>query len=393
MTEPLEGQRAVVAPDWVAISVACATGVVLGLLPYLLYTKASYLALPLLAYAAIVVPWKGRGFLSHATERPDWLEWLLAGWNAVGVGAVASIVGFVWYGLVYFIIWAFGYAVRALGWSIESAPTLAATYVSAFFVVIFALATPFLLADELPPKLYPRIAGTRSVFFPLTAKPWTLAMIALLGIAGAIAGLALLDMHGLAFTLSLTLFLVTTGGPLIDLGKKERSSKRMVETLTALKNVLSAAGYALTDKPRTGSPEVDPLIACVDLLALSGNRGYAIKAEVHDSEQSDVEWSAAFDVRTAAKALQRVLRHGDAPGTVVEPYLLAIGGRVGDDLRVFSEKEGVKLVRLADDRPLRAALGSGALDRASLEAALRLLEVPFGEPATSGSGSGAGAKP
>ena len=379
MTAKTEVQPAAIAPNWVAISIACATGVVVGLLPFLLYTRAAYLALPLFVYTLIVVPWKGRGFVSHATERPEWLEWLLAGWNAVGIGAVAGIVGFVWYGLTYSAVWAVGYFAHAWAWALATNPTLAATYVAGFFVGIFALATPFLLADALPPKLYPPIAGTRSVFSPLAAAPGKLAIVALLGISTGIAGLALLDLHGLGFTLALAIFLVVTGAPLIELGKQERSSARTLDVLAALKNILSAAGYVLTEKPRTGSPEVDPLIACVDLFALATNRGYAIKVEVHAKDQADVEWSAAFDVRTAAKALQRVLRDEDAPDAVVEPYLLVIGGRVGDDLKAFSEKEGVKLVHFPDTEPLRTGLGAGAVDGARLEAALRVLEVPFGD--------------
>jgi hypothetical protein len=377
----MDGEQARVRPKWAALSIILAAGLVAGLLPFLLYIQFPYLASFYFVYAAIVVPWRGRGFISHATERPGLLEWLLAGWNAVGVSATASMIGFFWYGLSYVVVWTVGYGAQALGWALEINPTSIATYVSAAFIAIFALAIPFQLANELPLKLYPEIAGTRSAFFPVAGKPWRLAMLALFGVAGGVASVTLLDLdvHGLGFTLSLTWFLLLTGAPLLHLGKRKRPSASTVEVLTALRKIFSAAGYKLIERPRTDSPELDPLITSVDLLALARDRGYAVNAKVLDSRETDVGRSTVFEVRTGAKALQRALRSSDTPETVVEPYLLVVGGQINEGFRTFSGELGVKLVHLPDIESLRPALAE-TTDTALRDIALHLLQVPAGGP-------------
>lgn len=377
----MDGEQDRVRPNWVALSIVLAAGLVAGLLPFLLYIQFPYLAGPYFVYAAIVVPWRGRGFISHATERPSLLEWILAGWNAVGVSAIVSWIGFLWYGLSYFVVWAIGEGAHALGWALEMNPSSIATYVSAAFIVIFALAVPFQLSKELPLKLYPEIAGTRSAFFPVAGKPWRLAFLALLGVTVSVAGVALLDLElqGLGFTFFLTCLLYLTGAPLLQLGKRKLPSAGTNEALTALRKLFSAAGYKLIERPKTDSPELDPLITSVDLLALARDRGYAVNAKVLDSRETDVGRSTVFEVRTGAKALQRALRSSDAPETVVEPYLLVVGGQISEDLRILSGEVGVKLVHLPDIESLRPALAEEA-DTALRDIALSLLQVPVGDP-------------
>lgn len=378
----MDDQHARVRPNWAALSLVLAAGIVTGLLPFLLFLRVPYVAGPLLIYAMIAVALKGRKFVSQATEQPDLLEWLLAGWNGVGVGAATSVVGFTWYGLSYLTGWLFGLGANALGWTIEINPASIATYVSAFFAGMFALAVPFLAADEVPAKLYPGIAGTRSVFFPLTTKPWVVAALGLFGVVGSVAALGVfgLDPRGLAFTLSLTAFFVVTGGPLLQLGSAEQPSARMTEALMALNRVLSAAGYKLTANPTTGSPEVDPLIKGVDFLAVAKDRGYAIKIQLLRPRATDETWANAFEVRAGAKALQRALRAVDTPEIPIEPYLLVIGAQVSDAFRTFFREEGVKLLELPNIEAFGRALAPEATDAELRQIAQQLLEVPLAVP-------------
>jgi hypothetical protein len=172
--------------------------------------------------------------------------------------------------------------------------------------------------------------------------------------------------------LTLTLFIVAIAGRLFDLPEAERSSSGVVRVLKACSTLLSAAGYNLTEKPRTGNPEVDPLTTPVDLLASAGNHAYAIKVRVAGSDEKDLDWTAASDIRRAAKTLQRVLG-SDRPDKVkIDAYLLVIGGRVSDDLRSFSEEEDVKLVQF----PTLESLGwmGSLLARRKLPTSCRILE-------------------
>src|SRR5262249_47754331 len=153
--------------------------------------------------------------------------------------------------------------------------------------------------------------------FPLTARTRQLASIALLGFVVGIVGLAFFEAHGLSFTLLLTTYFAATGSPLLDLGTKDRRA----DTLAVLKKLLASTGYSLTEAPRTGDPEVDPLIASVDLLALAGSQGYAIKIQVLESQRTSADWSLAADVRAGAMALQGALRNESTTGIIVQPYV------------------------------------------------------------------------
>lgn len=377
----MEVQHVRVLPNRVALSIVLAAGLAAGLLPFLLYLHVTYLALPYFLYAAVVVWWTVRGFTGNATEPPEPLEWALAGWNAVAVGASSGMIGFIWYGLAYVVAWLAAFAADAVGSALELNPTSLATYPCVLFGGLLALAAPFIVADQLPPKLYPRIAGTRSIYFPFIVNPWKLAMLAVLGVAGVAVAAAFLDPQGTWFAVLLTGFIVGTGGPLFKVTETERSSDGAVLVMKALSKLLSAAGYQLTEKPRTGSPEIDPLITPVDLLAFAGNRGYAIKVKVVASGDADLEWMAASDIRRAAKALQRALRSDNAAEVGIDAYLLVVGGRISDDLRSFADEENVKLVHFPGMDSLTAALKPEATASDLRGIAERVLQVPPGMPA------------
>jgi hypothetical protein len=218
-----------------------------------------------------------------------------------------------------------------------------------------------------------------------------LLLIAVLGIAGVLAGSTLLDVHGLAFTLLLALFFTTTGAQLLEVGKRQHATAHETSTLDVMKKLLELSGYSLTVAPRTGNPEVDPMIVSVDLLALAGSKGYAIKLHVLQSQRSKADWSLAVDIRAGAIALQRALGTETAATIQLQPYVLVVGGRVSDDLRAFSEKEGIVVAQVPNLEHLQEAADSGERDATVLKAALRSLQVVPGDPHEVGGGSAAGA--
>lgn len=349
-------QRDRVRPNWPVFATVAAAGVALGAAPYLLYMRAGYLALALFVYAAFVLARKGRSYECQATERPEPLEWLLAGWSAVGVGAVASVIGLLWYWGVYGLAWLAGAAIGALGLRFTIDPAELGLYFSGAFFAIFAATLPFVLADELLPKLYPRIAGTRSAYFALANQRWLVGAVAVAMVAAA-AGAALwgVDLHGFWFTFIATVVFLFTGTWLVSVGDKAPTSPEAAEAIDVVKKLFTAAGYALTEKPSTGDPESDPLIAVVDILARAPSRAYAVKVKMLAGAAARLEWSSAVELRAAAKIIQRVLRAADAPESIVEPYLLVIGGTIGEELPALAAEEQILLVHFADAGALRAA--------------------------------------
>jgi hypothetical protein len=368
-----------VTPNWPLLAVIVASAIALGVLPFLVWFGAAPWAIAAFAVAVIWVPWKGRRFVCTATERPRPMEWLLAGWSVVGYGAISGLMGFVWY-LVGYGAWSLVVSgARALGWMLEVSPATIAGYTAGAFVVMLMFGTLALATDELPARLYPEIAGTRSVFFPLTARPWTLAAVAGAVAAAFASGLAVLDWQGLWFALGATLTLAVSAAHLMTLEAPGRpASARAADARQAIGALFAAAGYNVVEKPRTGRPEVDPLIASLDFLAVSGSRGFAIEAKVPAAAETAIEWSAASTVRTAAKTLQRALRAGEMPEVTIEPFLIVVGGSVSDDLLAFAEEEGVKLARFPGIEPLRSALAPKGDDYPIQELASRVLQVPAG---------------
>jgi len=370
-----------VRPNWLAFALVAAVGLTLGAAPYLLYMRAVYFALPLVVYAAVAFAWKARRYDCQATESPDPIEWLLAGWAAVGVGAVASAIGFIWYWGVYGLAWLAGAAIRAFGWDFAPDPVEFGTYFSATFFIIFSLSLPFVLAEELPAKLYPRVAGTRSAYFALASRRWLLAAIAAGGIVLTV-GLVLqgVDLHGFWFTLLAVLAFLITGTPLLNVGGAP-TSREDAQVMVDVKKLFTAAGYALTEKPSTGDPEVDPLIAVVDILARAPSRAYAVKLKMLAGAQAQLDWSAAVELRTAARTIQRLLRAGVAPESIVEPYLLVVGGTIDKELEALAVEEGVRLVHFTDSSALRAAATDDAPPDGKRNRALDVLRIAAVEPA------------
>jgi hypothetical protein len=226
-------------------------------------------------------------------------------------------------------------------------------------------------------KLYPEVAGTRSPFFPLAAQPRNAILVGAGLVLALAAGLVLLDPKGLGFTLPLTFALLYTSTPLARAGERKETAETP-DVSRAIETLLLAAGYRTTRSPVTGNPEVDPLLAAVDYLALSDERAYAVGLKTLADPNSSVDWSTASGLRTAARALQEALPHGDGARSV-EPLLILVGGRIDEPLQQFSAEQHVRLVHVSPRERLRAAMD--AQGQALRGLALDLLGIPPGASA------------
>jgi len=371
---------AVYTPSKVALAVLIAAGLTIGVLPLLLYKSLAVLIAPYFLFSLLAALWMGRKFVSHASAPPNRWEWFLAGWNAVGMGATASLIGFIWYGLAYAVVWAVDYLANAVGWEMELVPSTFATYAGGGFFAIFALIVPFLATEQILAELFPAIAGIRSVYYSIAAMRTQIVLIALGCIVGCILVLTVFDLDpvGFWFTLLLTFVFVGTSAPMQKAELSRRPSADGATLLRAVRRLYAAAGYTLIDRPRTNDPELDPLVTEIDLLATAGDRGYAVQTSLAASPESDLDEGTVFEVRAGAKALQRALRAGEPSATRVEPYLFVVGGHISESMQDFCREVGVSLHHVADVGSLRAAV-SETDSTALREIALRLLQVPLAE--------------
>jgi hypothetical protein len=352
------------------VALLAALAAMLGAVPYLLFVDLLHFLPVAPVVAAVVALLSVRKVQYPATEEPTWGEWLLGGWSLLFFGSLISMEGFVFYAIFYWGSRLLAWVAPYLGWSLALDAGRIATIASAIVALIFTSMAGY-FARELLEKLYPQVAGTRSPFFALAAQPRNAILVGA-GLALALAaGLVLLNPKGLAFTLSLSFALLYTSSPLSRAGGR-RAARMRADVARAIERLFEAAGYRTTRSPVTGKAEVDPLIAGVDYLALSGERAYAVAVKVLADPEHSVDWAIASELRTAARALQDALPQ-PAP---VEPLLLMVGGRIDEALQVFSAEQGVKLAHISP--PERLGEAEGMEGKALRDLALQLLGIPPG---------------
>lgn len=368
-----------VAPHKVLLSIVIAFGMSLGVLPFFVWSAgARWIGLALVVAGIWVwVMWRSRRFTATASDPPGPVEWLLACWSAVGYGALTSLMGFISFGAAYLLAKIVLAGAHWVAWPLDFDPGQPAAYFSWAFCAPFFVAALAITADKLPGKLYPSVAGTRSVFYPLALRRGTLWLSAL-GVAGGLIVLFLIsDLQSWPFAFLVSLLLTFSSARLFSVGEPERSTAApALEARDLVQKLFSAAGYRVVERPRTGKPEVDPLIASVDFLATSASQGYAIEVKV--PAEAELDWLAAVPVRSAAKTLERTLRADSDTAMRIEPLLFVVGGALSEDIRAFAAEEAVVLRHFPQAAPLHAALAATAGSSVK-ESASAILQVPAGD--------------
>jgi len=364
---------------------AVLAGWFVGVLPYLVFgvQRRWFGALYVLGYLAVAVVVAFSSVTtgpSDATEQPSRGEWSLAAFSATGEGAITTIVGLLLYGLGY---WGAGLvnavAVRALGFSAPANPESWAFWVSVIFTAAMGLAFVGIASEKLTRTLYPEYAGARSAYFPLLDQHAKLIGFSA-GVAAALAGTVILSMivPGVWWAAAIpTVILVYVAMPLDNLAADARP--RQIGVTDRAADVLRGAGYTVVKSPRTGHPEVDPLIKNVTLLASAGDDAYAIEITERQA-QAPVQWPAASGVRTASTVLQQRMMVDGRHLSSVRPILIVVDGSVAPSLKRFSEQENVPVVQVA----LAASTGDRAGDGGErLIAAFKMAGMPMPVPGTS----------
>jgi hypothetical protein len=353
--------------------IAAASGI--GLFPYLLFIDQVPYLLVVIPVAALMAFFALRRLVTDATEEPSLGEWLLGAWSAVLTPSIVTFIGFVMYGIGFGLASLAGYLLKLFAFAFPIDPPTWGYWASLPFAAIFSIALP-LRARHLFYSLYPRTAGSRSVFFQLLGRPWTIPL-ALGSIAALVIMVVLLDPRGIWFPLLLFLLIFYSALPLDTLLEERRHDRRQTEIIEIFALLLESAGYDVTRSPRTSKPEIDPMIQSIDMLARSTAKAFAI--EVKSSESSElIEWHEAATLRTASSVLQDELAEDPKARVRIEPILVLVGAKLAPSLVRFSEKERVPVLHLADPSILQA-------NSDAIASRLRAIGVPIpaGEPSPS----------
>jgi hypothetical protein len=243
---------------------------------------------------------------------------------------------------------------------------------------MFALAVPQLAVQEVVPRLYPDVAGQRSAYYPFIGRTWQIGLLLLAALTLAIAGPWLLDLEstGLWVTLGVAVLFVSTASLLLPVGQENGPAVADQLIESTLAETLSAVGYECLPRPKTDNPAVDPMIATVDLLAVSGDTAYAMKIVAQDEPAATPDRSLALEIQVGAAALQESMNSGTDKQISVRPYLLVVGGDIPAEFWSLVGEIGVKAVHVADPAVLRQPSANRA------DIVLRVLQLPAVTPAT-----------
>lgn len=338
--------RVGVRPNRLALVAIISAGSGLALVPYFLFiNRIPYLGVAV-AVAAVTALFSLRGLETEATEEPSIAEWLLAAWSAVAHGSTAGLGSLMMYGVAFGGAWLVGYLARLAGFNLHPSPARWGYWGSIAFASVLVVTAAQQGAESLLRSLYPGTAGSRSAFFPLLGKPGRIALVVVAALAALAVILVFLDPRGTAFPIVLMLLFFYTSYPLAELGER-RPARLQTEIIESLCRLLEAGGYSVIRSPRTGKPEVDPLIQSIDLLARSRERAFALEVKSRAAGAA-VEWNEAAAVRTASSLLEDEMgRDLEAP-MPIEPILVVVGGEIAPSLTRFSEQERVPVIHFAD---------------------------------------------
>jgi hypothetical protein len=378
MTDPRR-MRPRVQPQWTALALLGLAAGIVGILPFVrfldLWSRPAFIGFGVALAAGLVVAFKSLDRKpSEATELPGSGEWVLGWFAALQEGAVAGLMSLIFYGAFHAGSRLWNAVAAAAGWALQVDPTTVAVRMSVVFGGLIALTGVSMAVQKLQRTLYPSTAGARSVYFPLLDNPGRLALIA---VPVAVAYLALLTFFpGAGAMTAAAALLLYAALPLDNLagGAADGGRSGITEVAT---EALQGAGYTVIPSPRTGNPEVDPLIHNVTLVASAGSSAYAIEVKDLGKSKAPLEWNAASAVRTAATVLQQEMWSQSPASPRVRPVLLVAGGEISDGLRRFSSVEGVSLVHVT---ALEAGRGNAGRKQ-QLAAALNDAGIPLPAPA------------
>lgn len=379
-----EGESPV--PRRLRLAGAVAGAMVIGLLPFALFLgRLQGVILVAAAVGGVLIAsWTLRDETTGATTEPHGGELVLGGAASLALTTVASLLAIGSYWLVF---GALSGANAVAGWlELEGrlATGLWAGRISLGVLLLSGLGAARAATEQLVRRLHPSTAGFRSPYYVLLLERRRLVV---LGVAAALVLIALFFVFpppGRGFAVALIFFLFYFGISLENLGEPRRGRSGKKSALEAIEKLFRAAGYETISSPRTGRPEVDPLITNVDLLAISDERAWIV--EVKAWGKGPVEWHEASRLRRSTDALAGELL------TVSErtaPLMVLVGRDRAESLNRYLEDDPVSIAELAGRERVEEILAESDPDRLR-EQAVRHLGV---EPASDAPRIAAGDRP
>ncbi len=339
------------------VFILAVAGSTLGALPAVLLLVPAWWLGPYAGVAAVIAFLSLRRLTPSASSEPSAAETAAAAVASIGPSASVSLVLIGWYWAIYGLVRLAAYLLQLAGSTWSPSPAGPARTV----VLIMGLALGPVAAWQTTRGLWRQLcalpAGVRSPYYRLLlshSRPILMGALGLL--AGAVVLGVVIGADARMFYLWLAIYLAMPGSLLWQVGEEGARPRVSRPVEGALARLLEALGFKVVSQPRTGLPEVDPLLLKTDLLAERDGSTLLIAVKVRTEDAPPVEWKDASAVLSAAWTLHEVAG-GRSPGLEhVEPVLVLVGKGPADSLRSFAGDETVRIIHIPDADRLTQAL-------------------------------------
>lgn len=284
-------------------------------------------------------------------------EFMLAAAGAVLPAATAGILGFIVYGVCYFLtkleIWVLG----LFGVPLAHDPRIFAFYPTIFFLAVFGLAFVVTLVRRIQQTLYPETADGRSAFYPLVAQGLSKVTLRILAVAVPVALTAVFVALGVKTTwiyVVLQIAFVYCAGPTWQRVSQTHTTAASPQIEDAVAKLFRATGCEVMVSPASPvSPEhpethdLGALLSVVDLIAEGPSGAFAVEiasSEQGDSERADI--ARASNLQTTAWRLQEYRERLGIQAETVRPVLVLVGRGAGPNLESFSARGGISIIQI-----------------------------------------------
>jgi hypothetical protein len=146
----------------------------------------------------------------------------------------------------------------------------------------------------------------------------------------------------------LYLFVVASGVRPSTQPELQQAESPLVEQIAA---ALEDEGFSTILSPQTGKPDVDPLIARLDIFAYRGEQALAVEIKHRAGETGSLDWRGATGLVTATRALVETPTELPEQVRSVNPLLVLVDDGPEPSLSKFCEEESIPLVSVRSAHP------------------------------------------
>jgi hypothetical protein len=303
------------------------------------------------------------------SERPGFLEYLLAGLGAAYLPATGGVIGLLVYGLVYglgtLVTWPSDGSVPQTTFDAGTI-AIAAAVLTALVWLVRSYHSNILLLRE---QLYPKRAGLHSPFFTMaTYRRRSVIFRLLLVLLAPVAVGTMIYMTMLTlpswFFIALQFYVHVLSRRLHLRG--EAQGPRDEDAVDAIRKLLTVVGFQTTRTPTTRDSETDPLLVGLDLFAHNEDRALAIAVRTAWYTDAPIDWVTAAGIRVAALTVTDVSQRLGVNIHVAEPWIIFVGGELTEDLKGFAREEGIRISEIEDPQVIERILSDDDPERLTL---------------------------